>query len=88
MRQIKVKHQVLLVALCVEFCRSRLKRDLTFRTWSSPGVVLGGGCVGCGVWGFFWPDLELAPEEAQGMNEVSISFPMSWLLNNQSFSHA
>lgn len=55
MRQIKVKHQVLLVALCVEFCRSRLKRDLTFRTWSSPGVVLGGGCVGCGVWGFFWP---------------------------------
>lgn len=55
MRQIKVKHQVLLVALCVEFCRSRFKRDPTFRTWSSPGVVLGGCCVGFG--GFFGLDL-------------------------------
>lgn len=49
MRQIKVKHQVLLVALCVEFCRSRYKRDLTFRTWSSPGLALGGCYVCFGV---------------------------------------
>lgn len=39
--QINVRHRALLVALCVQFCSSRFKRDLTVKTRSSPGVVFG-----------------------------------------------
>lgn len=50
-------------------------------------VCLGGGVVGW-LFFFFLLDVQLVPEEAQGRNEVSLRFPTSWPVNNQSFSHA